>query len=128
MHVRADVGVPLLQITVGARVDRRIDQRLRVPRQHQLLGRPGHFRMRDRNREHGSVMRLGDQRLCRRYPRRNAFVNEPADRRANRQNTAQGSSPTPHPAARCAVLARRFVPCSLPKLFEFVYLHQSLFR
>ena len=32
LDARADIGVPLLQISVGARIDGRIDQRLRISR------------------------------------------------------------------------------------------------
>ncbi len=108
VDVRADIGIPLLQIAVGARIDRRVDQRLRVSRQHQLLGRSRHFGMRDRNREDRGLMRFGDQCLRRQYAGRDAFVNKPADRRANRQQYQRDRS-DPQAASRTPVRFCRFI-------------------
>ena len=111
LHARADIGIPLLQIAVGARIDRRIDQRLRIPGQHQFLGRAGQFRMRDRHGEHGGLMRFDHQRLFRRYARRDAFVNKPADRAGGEQqqnDQAEAQAPALFVVDSFAVRSRAF--------------------
>jgi hypothetical protein len=79
-HARADIGIPLLQIAVGARINGRVDQGLGIAGQHQFLCCAAHFRMDHGDSDEGRVMCFRDQRLLGRDAARDALIDEPADR------------------------------------------------
>ena len=88
-HVGADVVIPAFHVAAGARIDRRVDERHRLARQHQRLVGRAADRMHDLDERRRRLGSLGVQRRLGHPALAHPVVNQAAKQRGRNRQTDQ---------------------------------------